>query len=635
MRKIELLQVGSTEIKENFSVYSAGIYFKKLTLSEAEQLTSPITTIFAATWTLPTVPVEVSGVSFENAAFSEVASIPELNLQGGSYFFSFTDQTLYLTLFDYENFIVNDDIAIGRTIGFLNQAQLVNINGNNYPLNTFLGAVSYEPRLNSVSVSNQLNDQKNGLFVFSNLEVSIKNNDGIYDTLIDDITGNKAVYLIATLSDSKEEEIETGFQYKLAAEASDFEIKRSGIVETVDYSDPDNPVIIAIDERSNWTQKIGENLLTVVEFPDLPDKYISKRKPIAIGEINGIKAIPLRDDSVAGDFDYLICDTSVGDIASISGVYFDGQLDPGAGTEDIDRFLLVSEYSVDVATGIITISNCVKGDVYIYGIFTTMSETVEIILFLLSTYAGLAYISKNFNIEEVEQIRALNILTHVYVTENGKVLSTVIEKLCSDILSDLYPQGDVLTIRQSNLERPPVEEIPNYQIIQNPPPWNTNRTDTIKTISVGYSYDYRLKLYNTYYNDSFEQEAIAANLKADDIEFETNLTVQSDVPTIYDPYYTRFINIPRTVSFDRQIPFMASLGDFVIFPVIRKVDFIEKTIFTNGIYKITEISEESDSITAVYFSDSREVDLIVEWSPSPVLIYEWSADANITILEAN
>ena len=347
MRKIELLQVGKTYITENFTVYSAGIYYKKMSVSVAVQLSSPTTTIFGATWDPgeSTTPIAISGVNFENVSLSSLASIEELYLQDGSFYFDEPNQDLYVAIFDYRNLIINHTFAAGRTIGFLSEAQLVNINGINYPLNTYIGSVYYEPRLNDVFINESISDQKHGIFVFGDLQASIKNNDGAYDFITDSITGNKAVLLVANLSDSKEEEQETGFPYKLSAEAADFKIARTGIVENVDYSDPDNPNIIAIDTRADWTQTIGTNLLTVAEFPNLPDKYINDRKAICIGKVNGVKCVPLRDNTTAADFDYLICDTSIGEIQSISAVYFKGKI----GTSDVDRYLAItSEYTVDL-----------------------------------------------------------------------------------------------------------------------------------------------------------------------------------------------------------------------------------------------------------------------------------------------
>ena len=51
-----------------------------------------------------------------------------------------------------------------------------------------------------------------------------------------------------------------------------------------------------------------------------------------------------------------------------------------------------------------------------------MTETVEITLYLLNKYENFAYIPSNFNKNEIEQIRALDYLTHVYVTTKGKEL---------------------------------------------------------------------------------------------------------------------------------------------------------------------------------------------------------------------
>ena len=180
MKKIELYQVGTTQLFEDYTPYSAGVYFKDISVSDADRLTSPITTIFSATWEpgLSSEQIDVSGVAFDNISLSEVSTIADLYLQEGSFYFDFSSQRLYIALFDYMNFIINDNTQVGAKIGFINQAQLVDINGVNYPLNTFLGSVFYEPRLEDVSVEDTINDQKNGLFVFGNLEATIKNNDG-------------------------------------------------------------------------------------------------------------------------------------------------------------------------------------------------------------------------------------------------------------------------------------------------------------------------------------------------------------------------------------------------------------------------------------------------------------------------
>lgn len=350
MRSIKLLQVGQTNQSEQYSVFSAGILCKKMSVSLQEQAASPITTIFGASWdeSLSTEIISIGGVSFGGLILSEVNSIAELYLQPSSFFFDFNNQNLYIALPNYNNIIIGDVLALGETIGFISEAQLVDINGINYPLNTFIGSVFYEPRLTDISIVNTINDQKHGIFVYENMSVGIANADGKYDSIRDDITGNATELLVANISDSPEEAIETGFPFKLAAEAADFRVVRRGIVEDVDYSDPSNPIIRAIDSRSNWTQTIGTNLLTQTEFAGMPDEYVNDRKTLLIGSVNGSPCIPLRADGVAADFDYFITDTEYGDIQSISQVYFKGVIS----ATDVDRFLTGGEYSVDLSTGI-------------------------------------------------------------------------------------------------------------------------------------------------------------------------------------------------------------------------------------------------------------------------------------------
>jgi len=601
VRKIKLLEVGQTVTKEDFSTYAAGILWGKISVSNAERVASPVETIFGAPWDpdLPSEPIDIGGVSVGGIIFSEVNSIAELYLQPSSFYYDFNNQILYIALNEYTNFIVNDSVAIGEIIGFISEAQLTEINGINYPLSAFLGSVFYEPRLNDISISESVDDQQNGIFVFDDLNASIDNSDGKFDSIRTDITGNTARLLIADISDSPEEEIATGFPFKLAADPEDFNVVRQGIVEDVDYSDPSSPAISAIDIRSDWTQTIAPDLLTTTEFAGLPDKFVNARKPFLIGAVDGAKCIPLRANGAAASFDYFITDIQYGDIQSVSQVYFKGEI---SGTKE-DRFLTGGEYSVNLSTGIITINNVNKGDVWVYGIFTAMSETVEIILFLLNEFAGVAYIDSNFNKTEVEIVRDLDYSTHVNIDTSGLELFEVIQKLADDIKIDLFQQGSVLTMRAANTIRSVTEEIPQHEFVLNPPPWSNNRTDTIKSITVEYSHDYRTDLSLKYFDDSEQTTALDNNRKAIDQNFNTNLTVLSDVEEIYTEYYLRFINISRTVTIDRTIPFTAGLTDFISFSVIRKTLDSEKEIFTNAIYKIISINNIDNTCEAVFFED--------------------------------
>jgi hypothetical protein len=633
LRKIKLLQVGSTTFSEGFTTYSAGVYFKRVSLSDPDRLLSPVTTIFSGTFddSLPSSDVSITGVLFNNVPLSEVGAISELYLQDSSFYFDFASQFLYISLFDYDNVIQGDVITIGETIGFISEAQNIEVEGNKYPLDTFLGSVYYEPRLNDISIVNDITNQQEGIFVYDDLDVSINNSDGTFDLLRTDITGNVIELSVADLSDSKEEEIGTGFPFKLAAQLSDFRVVRKAVVEDVDYSNPNEPNISAIDQRANWTQKINSNLLTQTEFAGLPDKFNNKYKPILMGTVNGAKCIPLRADGAAASFDYFICDTTYGDIQSISSVYFNGEI---SGVKE-DRFLTGGEYSVNTSTGIITVNNVNKGDVWVYGVFTTLSETVEILLYLLSTFENIAYIDSNFNKEEIEIIKALDRTTHIYIDEKGEVLSRVIEKLCTDIQVDLLQIGGVLTLRESNTVGVVQEAIPTRQIIDNPPPWSTNRIDTVKSIAVTYNSDYRLDIAETYFNNSEEATAVLNNRKAVDKSFETNLTLEADVQEIYDIYYNRYIQTLRTVTINRTVPFMAGISDFISFPVVRQSLDEDKTIFTNAVYKIIQIDEIENTALCVYFEDARDIELIIEWDITPIAIYEWDDTANIFILEAN
>jgi len=606
MRKINLLKLDITVIRDTFTTHSAGIYSKRMSVLLTERDNSPVTLIAGATWDedLPEELLVIGSLRVNETRYVKLDSIADLYILDEAFYYNYDNQTLYVSLTDYRKTLPSDVYKTGETFGLISEAQLKEINGVKYPIDAQLGETPLEPRLQDISVSETVDDQENGIFVFDELSASFANADGEFDNLRRDVTGNNAQLFIADLSQSPEEEIETGFPYKDAADEDDFKLVQQGVIEDILYSDPDSPEIKAVDPRSDWTQKISTNLLTVTEFPNLPDKYIDARKQLCIGQVNGIPCIPLRDNATAADFDYHICDTAYGDIQSITAVYFDGQLDTGSGKTDVARYLTSGEYSVDLTTGVITIEDCIKGKVWVYGTFTTMSESVEIITFLLDEFAGLPFIDTFYNLDEIQDIQDAGYTTHVFIITKGKELFKVIEQLVLEIQVDFFQQEGIYTMRFSNELRAVTEEIETYEFISTPPAWDNTREKTIKTIEVLYNKDYREDLTDRYYDASKESEALLNNRRAEDKTFEVNLNNQVHVELIYDQYYSRFIKLPRTVTVNRTIPFTAGLTDFISFPVVRKTIDNEKEIFPDALYKIVSINRVENTVDVAYFEDS-------------------------------
>ncbi len=606
MKKIAILELDITVIKEGFVTYSAGIWQRTMSVSETAQAASFMVDVFGATWdSVGSDLVEIGAVRVGNAILGSLDSLAELRDQDGSFYYDSALQILYIAISDYAPAWSYNTYKTGETTGFISEAQLQLINGVQFPTRALLGSVYYEPRLqiDDLSITESVDDQTNGIFVYDELEATINNADGEYDTIRDEVTGNEARVLIANLSESLEEEQETGFPYKSRADRSDFEPIREGIIDDIDYSDPSFPAINAIDPRSDWTQTIGTTLMTTDDYPNLDSSYENSRKPVIIGTVKGTECIPLQEDpDTATDSEFLICDTSLGNIQAVDNIYFEGTIN----SVDVDRYLTSSEYEVDLTTGVLTVYDFEDGDAYFYGTVTELSETVEILLFLLEEYQGLSYITSNFNMTEMDAIAALSYTTHVYIDEDGEELSDIIEKLVTDIQCDFYQQGSVFTLRKGNEERASREEIYTYEISDNPAGWVNDRTDTVKTISVGYNRDYRLETYDKYYDDSQEQTAYDNNRKAVDYETETNLISALDVAEIYDEYYNRFIAPSRVVTINRLLPFTAGLTDFVTFTVERNTTDGVKGIFERGIYKIIELDQRSNTAEIVYFSDSPE-----------------------------
>lgn len=604
MAKIKLLELDITQITEDFTPYSAGIYQRTMSVPDSVQANSFMVTVFGCTWdSVDSEPVEVGSVRVDNELLGKVDSIAEMYLQDGSFFYDSAAQILYIALFEYLPAWFFKIYKIGETTGFISEAQKQLINGEVFRVDAYLGATFYEPRLNNdITITQTVDDQQNSLFTFDNITASINNGDGKYDKIRDNITGNEARVLIANISDTPEGEIATGFPYKLKADREDFEIERLGIIEDVDYSDPNNPTIRAIDRRSDWSQTISTSILTKTDFPDLPDESVNLRKPLVIGNVRGVSCIRVEPEPVSStNTDFIVHDTTAG-TASLSSVYFTGSI---SGSE-VDRVLTGGEYSFNSTTGVLTINNYDSGEAWAYGTFGSITNFVDIILFLLEEYAGLAYIPSNFLKNDIEIIRALGYQAYVYVDGSGEELRTVVEKLCMDSLIDFLPIGSTLTMKQSNTEEASIEDIPYYQITDNPAPWVNDRTDTVKTVTVQYNYDYRTDTYETYYDASREQEAIDNNRKAVDKVFTVNLTSLLDIESIYTDFYDRYVEPTRVVTINRTIPFTAGITDFVTFKLTRQTTAGQNEVFTRALYKVISQDKINNTAELVYFSDRAE-----------------------------
>jgi hypothetical protein len=249
VRKIRLLKLDITVPRTTFVTYSAGILFKKVSLSVAERAVSPIETIFNAEWDdeLPEEKILIGTLRVNNIRYFPVSTLNELNTQPMSFYFDFDNQIIYYTNPDWKNPLAGDNYKTGETVGFMDNAQLKTINGFKFPIDTMIDGLSFEPRLGTVSAPESIDDQQNGIFVYDELSVDFNNGDGVYDTLKQESTGNLAELLIADLSDSEEEEISSGFPFKDAADSTDFKTVRQGIIDNVSYLDPNVPTISAID----------------------------------------------------------------------------------------------------------------------------------------------------------------------------------------------------------------------------------------------------------------------------------------------------------------------------------------------------------------------------------------------------
>ena len=609
MDKYVFASLDRSTVRTGYTNFAAGVYQLKYTLTLEEAENSFLHTVFGVDLSGRVAnPEFVGSTRIGNDIFATVSELEDVRINDQQMFFDFQNQVHYVTPVDFKPLQITTEVFPGEALFFASDAQN-DENGN--PVESYYNQVFFEPRLiqGSVSISEQLDSQTLGLFIYPDISFAIYNQDGRYDTIRDRAVGNNVRIYTVDVPTSPEEASAAGIPYKTNIGFNDLILRRFGKIDDVNYQNPDEPLIQASDIRFQWNQKIGTNIITATEYPTAREGALGKRKPLAYGTRREIPAFRLEDvpDGLdSASIDFLICDTEDEPINSIASVYFDGSLFISSERVATSRLLEASEYTVNLATGIINIPNYISGNVYCSGTFINRFEVVDLVTFLLSKYVGLSYVSFNYNIAAVEAIRALGIETSIYISESGEDLNTTIEKLVSDAQLLFYQKATLLTMAQANVMSTPVEEVFPWQFFRSPPGWQNNSLDTIKTISVDYDQSLRTDETVTYFDNSRETDAVRAELTATDKPFFVNLTNRAQIESIYGTYYERFATVIRTVSVRTILPLLvAGLGDFIILPVTRVFSlFNEKEIFPRAIYRIVEINYITDTISLEYYQDA-------------------------------
>lgn len=589
MQTLVIVQLDKTfSSPEGWMSYAPGIWVKKMSMSVAEKDASIITSWGGSFDTgLSEISVSVGSVIVGQDALNPVSSVDDLYLQTESFFFDSTNQFLYIAFEDYKPYYLFPIINAGQTFGFINKAQKDSMG---FLLDSDYGGIHYDIRLKGLpSVNQTIDPQKFGVFRTGSMSVEIENGDGAFDGIDETITGNGMRILVAYI---EEDQIAT---------IDDFFIVRYGFIDFVNNKDSSSIQVVGSDPRAEWSEKANPEIFNISDYPNIDTKLIGKHIPFVIGPWTGIPGQQIDAE------DFLVSTETYGSIVSIDKVYlYNGSIN----SVDVNRELTGGEFSV--SGGVITIPDYDSGSVVADMTGVNITNVIDIIIFLVSTFQNLAYVPSNWNISEVNEIIAEDFHGHTYFGTKGTTVQIAVESLLKSINARLIPLGSTLTIRRASQLRDPLFEVRNEDLLEMPS-IERNRVNSIKTISFDYNQDIDSGEYDTFFDDSLELVAIANNRKSVQGKFQTLLTDSDDAEQIALEYYDRFIAVPPVLG----MPYIKSINffisDYLTYEVLRKKD---KSDFTDATIVIERADYEVIGVDWI----NRTFDLLfIKDNPRPAV----------------
>lgn len=383
--------------------------------------------------------------------------------------------------------------------------------------------VRVDPRMETPSVENGLNDVISGINVYNAFDISIDNRDGIYDGM------NILAYFNTPLQISK---TSTNAQH-----IEDFNRIRYGIVSDIKVAF-DKMVITATDTFYVMNKEYCRKFSTD-EFANLEAGTINEDIPVGWGLLEGVEPIEVDRDTAdpCTWIEYIALDKS--HITSVQGVF----------AQDGNSLT----HTFTPATGIIRVTE-VDGDggvieaEYMNVTGKTDNSIGEIVIEALATNENIAYTEGIWDVTEGDAYKA--ICPDVSIYFKGGTTRELLEKVLKNDMAYLIQKNDGrLTLRRWGVEYDN-HQIPTWMITKKP---SKNFADATKyfcsTAKVLYQPFQLTDNYQmSYLNDLEELNIFSRTRKSYQADFKTDFITEAPAQDLAERVIDRFGFIRETVQ---------------------------------------------------------------------------------------
>ena len=640
-----------------FSAHEAGIWVARLYIDPNSVASSFWVAGFGGNLDdVPKAKTTISSFITGSTIHARMLSLDDLRtISAYGFFWDSASQDLYVKFNDLQPWYIQRSIRAGETFKYSTKAQK-DFNGR--PTNATIDDLDYSPRVKEGSISDQRveDNLRDNRMVMSDFSFDIDNADGDLDSVREDVInlGGRIKYASvpngASIVVDDLKVIRNGFidnvsfpddtlaRFSCSDPRSIMDSKiKTNLLTQAEFTDLNDNLVdknkpIAIGKLLNIPAVRLQ--ATNLDPPDTPywhtewvnstDYIIGDSIHLDTPEVDHLHYVcilghkantPINRPTTGSswetyweldtvgidDIDFLICDTSYGNITTVSDVYLDGSIfirnesegrwdrKPYDGTEPL---VLGVDYAVDLNTGILHIVKFAGGKVSLDCVGSQPLATELIndhIKWFLEEFIGYNYIESFFFTQESNIVlaRSSAYTGGYYVGTRGSKLKEIIDDLASSVNLRVVEKEDRFTFIDlfvpTDVSNVPV--IKNERLMSTPPrDWDEDRY--MSSIRALYNKDWSEDEYTDSLDDSNEAEAIEANSKHFTYEFKTNI----DNKTHADLIATERYSIAPPLHIDIELIDEADfeMYDYIMVQVQRRNGTV---IQTNGLYRVVELSK--------------------------------------------
>jgi hypothetical protein len=355
--------------------------------------------------------------------YTEASSLADLRAQNRSWYY--TDYTIYLHINNWQPWWLQQSIELGVVQGYSN-------------IGYHSETAYFDPRLvtDGLIVGRKKDPLFVGLMRYEEKSFSLLNGDGALDQL------------------ASEDHYGNACRLKLEEESGFIDLY-SGRVYAVPRVQAAEAQIAVQDKRKFLSRKIPVNRFNKTNYPNLEDKNVGKRIPLAWGRCRYISLTPI------ASYQFKICDPlDYGGIKAVDAVYVDETAVTPASIDLVNCTLTLNSADAEAYSEKVTAD--VQG--YKDGAGILIENGLYVIRELLRLYANTEYTSSNYDTNEWDSYESSAPEIAFFVEDAD--LNEVLEKIAYSMFGIFYVKGDGrYSFKKTDESRAVVATIPWQKII--------------------------------------------------------------------------------------------------------------------------------------------------------------------------